>query len=193
MSLDAFPHLGYYVTVVTIEYLGRKWIQIQGFLLEALFCEPTTSLSLGKYLTFCDRTVGILAGKFHDLNHASFIVCFAFLQVCVLPFLWRLNDVTLDTVLLQLWSQCVSLLRFILDGLLTRSNYSTTYVSLHHNIPDHCLIPELPVLSRRNLSHPIPSHSSRDLRCQRQGWRHHFCFGFQFFVQINWNSWRSME
>jgi MFS transporter, PHS family, inorganic phosphate transporter len=29
---------GYYVTVLTIEYLGRKWIQIQGFLLEALFC-----------------------------------------------------------------------------------------------------------------------------------------------------------
>ena len=29
--------LGYYVTVVTIEKLGRKWIQIQGFLLAALF------------------------------------------------------------------------------------------------------------------------------------------------------------
>ncbi|CAL1713811.1 unnamed protein product [Somion occarium] len=28
---------GYYATVLTIEYLGRKWIQIQGFLLEALF------------------------------------------------------------------------------------------------------------------------------------------------------------
>ncbi|KAJ3486738.1 hypothetical protein NLI96_g4034 [Meripilus lineatus] len=52
---------GYYVTVMTIEYLGRKWIQIQGFLLEALF-------------------LGVLAGKFHDLNNASFIVCFAFLQ-----------------------------------------------------------------------------------------------------------------
>ena len=29
---------GYYVTVLTIEKLGRKWIQTQGFLLEALFC-----------------------------------------------------------------------------------------------------------------------------------------------------------
>ena len=30
---------GYYVTVLTIEKLGRKWIQIQGFLFEALFRE----------------------------------------------------------------------------------------------------------------------------------------------------------
>ncbi|TFY51618.1 hypothetical protein EVG20_g10919 [Dentipellis fragilis] len=52
---------GYYVTVLTIEYLGRKWIQIQGFLLAALF-------------------LGIMAGKFHTLNTASFVVCFAFLQ-----------------------------------------------------------------------------------------------------------------
>ena len=30
---------GYYVSILTIEWLGRKWIQIQGFLLAALFCE----------------------------------------------------------------------------------------------------------------------------------------------------------
>lgn len=30
---------GYYATVLTIEILGRKWIQIQGFLLAALFRE----------------------------------------------------------------------------------------------------------------------------------------------------------
>jgi MFS transporter, PHS family, inorganic phosphate transporter len=29
--------IGYYVTVLTIEKLGRKWIQIQGFLAAALF------------------------------------------------------------------------------------------------------------------------------------------------------------
>ena len=29
--------VGYYVTVLTTEWLGRKWIQIQGFLLAALF------------------------------------------------------------------------------------------------------------------------------------------------------------
>ncbi|CDO72508.1 hypothetical protein BN946_scf184980.g49 [Trametes cinnabarina] len=52
---------GYYVTILTIEKLGRKWIQIQGFLLAALF-------------------LGILAGKFHELSTASFVVCFAFLQ-----------------------------------------------------------------------------------------------------------------
>lgn len=31
--------LGYYVTVLTTERLGRKFIQIQGFLMAALFCE----------------------------------------------------------------------------------------------------------------------------------------------------------
>ncbi|KAI0036288.1 MFS general substrate transporter [Vararia minispora EC-137] len=52
---------GYYVTVLTVEYLGRKWIQIQGFLLAALF-------------------LGIMAGMFSELSTASFIVCFALLQ-----------------------------------------------------------------------------------------------------------------
>ncbi|KIJ59289.1 hypothetical protein HYDPIDRAFT_100988 [Hydnomerulius pinastri MD-312] len=52
---------GYYVTVFTIEKLGRKFIQIQGFLMAALF-------------------LGILAGKFDSFDNASFIVCFAFLQ-----------------------------------------------------------------------------------------------------------------
>ncbi|KAI0322068.1 major facilitator superfamily domain-containing protein [Amylostereum chailletii] len=52
---------GYYVTVLTIEKLGRKWIQIQGFLLAALF-------------------LGIMAGRFHELSKVGFVVCFAFLQ-----------------------------------------------------------------------------------------------------------------
>lgn len=52
---------GYYVTVLTVEYLGRKWIQVQGFLMAALF-------------------LAILAGKFDSLSSAGFIVCFAFLQ-----------------------------------------------------------------------------------------------------------------
>ncbi|KAH9915086.1 major facilitator superfamily domain-containing protein [Fomitopsis serialis] len=52
---------GYYVTILTIEWLGRKWIQIQGFLMAALF-------------------LGILAGKFYTLGTAAFIVNFAFLQ-----------------------------------------------------------------------------------------------------------------
>ena len=30
---------GYYVSILSIEYLGRKWIQIQGFLMAALFRE----------------------------------------------------------------------------------------------------------------------------------------------------------
>ncbi|KIY66028.1 MFS general substrate transporter [Cylindrobasidium torrendii FP15055 ss-10] len=52
---------GYYASVVLIEKLGRKWIQVQGFLLAALF-------------------LGILAGRFDTLSKAGFIVCFAFLQ-----------------------------------------------------------------------------------------------------------------
>ncbi|KAI3603323.1 inorganic phosphate transporter [Moniliophthora roreri] len=52
---------GYYASILTIEWLGRKWIQIQGFLMAALF-------------------LAILAAKFTTLSHASFIVCFAFLQ-----------------------------------------------------------------------------------------------------------------
>lgn len=34
-----FSWLGYYVTLLTIEKLGRKVIQFQGFLMAALFCE----------------------------------------------------------------------------------------------------------------------------------------------------------
>jgi len=52
---------GYYVTILTIEYLGRKWIQVQGFLCAALF-------------------LGILAGKFHDLSIPAFVTLFALLQ-----------------------------------------------------------------------------------------------------------------
>jgi PHS family inorganic phosphate transporter-like MFS transporter len=52
---------GYYVTVLSIETLGRKPIQLMGFLMEALF-------------------LGILAGKFHTLSTAAFIVNFTLLQ-----------------------------------------------------------------------------------------------------------------
>lgn len=52
---------GYYASILTIEKLGRKWIQLQGFLLAALF-------------------LAILAGKFNSLSKPAFIVNFAFLQ-----------------------------------------------------------------------------------------------------------------
>ncbi|KAG9011527.1 hypothetical protein FRB94_008096 [Tulasnella sp. JGI-2019a] len=52
---------GYYVTVLTVEYVGRKNIQLMGFIMEALF-------------------LGILAGKFYTLNKIAFIVNFALLQ-----------------------------------------------------------------------------------------------------------------
>ena len=38
---------GYYVSVLSIEYLGRKWIQIQGFLFAALFRECPLPLDGG--------------------------------------------------------------------------------------------------------------------------------------------------
>lgn len=52
---------GYYVTVLTTEKLGRKFIQVMGFLMEALF-------------------LAILAGKFHTLSTAAFVVNFTLLQ-----------------------------------------------------------------------------------------------------------------
>ncbi|OJA21437.1 hypothetical protein AZE42_08128 [Rhizopogon vesiculosus] len=52
---------GYYVTVLTTERLGRKTIQVMGFLMEALF-------------------LAILAGKFTTLSTAAFIVNFTLLQ-----------------------------------------------------------------------------------------------------------------
>ncbi|KAJ6521672.1 MFS inorganic phosphate transporter [Mycena vulgaris] len=52
---------GYYASILLIETLGRKWIQIQGFLMAALF-------------------LAILAAKFHTLSKPGFIVCFALLQ-----------------------------------------------------------------------------------------------------------------
>jgi len=54
---------GYYFTMVTIEYLGRKKIQFGGFLFEALF-------------------LAIIAGDFKQLQHqkGGFIAAFTFLQ-----------------------------------------------------------------------------------------------------------------
>ncbi|KAH7333875.1 inorganic phosphate transporter [Rhizoctonia solani] len=52
---------GYYVTVLTVEWLGRKWIQIQGFIMSSVF-------------------LAILAAKFHTLSSVPFIVCFALMQ-----------------------------------------------------------------------------------------------------------------
>ncbi len=69
------------MSVLTIEKLGRKWIQIQGFLMAALFRESTTRLPVSMLNSF---SVGILAGKFNELSSAGFIVCFAFLQVGVI-------------------------------------------------------------------------------------------------------------
>lgn len=52
---------GYYFTIFTVHRLGRKWIQVQGALMTALF-------------------TAILAAKFHSLGKVAFIVCFSFLQ-----------------------------------------------------------------------------------------------------------------
>ncbi|KAF7326084.1 MFS domain-containing protein [Mycena kentingensis (nom. inval.)] len=52
---------GYYASILTIEKLGRKKIQLMGFIMAALF-------------------LGILAGKFTSLSKAGFIVNFTLLQ-----------------------------------------------------------------------------------------------------------------
>jgi PHS family inorganic phosphate transporter-like MFS transporter len=53
---------GYFVTIALIELLGRKWIQIQGFLI-------------------CALLFGVLAGDFNRMNTAGRFVCFALAQV----------------------------------------------------------------------------------------------------------------
>ncbi|KAF5371016.1 hypothetical protein D9615_010016 [Tricholomella constricta] len=86
---------GYYASVLTIEKLGRKWIQIQGFLVTSLF-------------------LGILAGKFTELSKPAFIVIFALLQVNYFsspsPVVVELCTETPSPVLLQLRSEYYDLL-----------------------------------------------------------------------------------
>jgi PHS family inorganic phosphate transporter-like MFS transporter len=53
---------GYFVTIALIEKLGRRWIQIQGFLV-------------------CALMFGILAGGYVKLSTAGKFVCFAIAQV----------------------------------------------------------------------------------------------------------------
>ena len=55
---------GYFFTIYFIEKLGRRWIQIQGFLV-------------------CALMFGILAGDYVHLGTAGKFVCFAIAQVCL--------------------------------------------------------------------------------------------------------------
>jgi len=71
---------GYYATVLTIEKLGRKWIQIQGFLITALFRKCSSGFFQYDVTISPSYLVGILAGMFHTLSKAAFIVNFALLQ-----------------------------------------------------------------------------------------------------------------
>ena len=57
---------GYFVTIALVERLGRRWIQIQGFLV-------------------CALMFGILAGGYVHLSTAGKFVCFAIAQVCLPP------------------------------------------------------------------------------------------------------------
>jgi PHS family inorganic phosphate transporter-like MFS transporter len=54
---------GYFFTIYFIEKLGRRWIQIQGFLV-------------------CALMFGIIAGDYNHLGTAPKFVCFAIAQVC---------------------------------------------------------------------------------------------------------------
>jgi PHS family inorganic phosphate transporter-like MFS transporter len=70
---------GYYVTVLTVEWLGRKWIQIQGFIMSSVFSKRIFFRSIVSGLTSL-FVVAILAAKFHSLSSVAFIVCFALMQ-----------------------------------------------------------------------------------------------------------------
>jgi PHS family inorganic phosphate transporter-like MFS transporter len=52
---------GYYVCILTVEYIGRKPIQLMGFIM-------------------CTFFLGLLAGLFKELGHPGFIVLFTLLQ-----------------------------------------------------------------------------------------------------------------
>jgi len=54
---------GYFLTIFFIEILGRRWIQIQGFLV-------------------CALMFGIIAGDYAHLGTAGKFVCFTIAQVC---------------------------------------------------------------------------------------------------------------
>ena len=56
---------GYFLTIMFIEILGRRWIQIQGFLV-------------------CALMFGIIAGDYNHLGTAGKFVCFTIAQVCPL-------------------------------------------------------------------------------------------------------------
>lgn len=58
---------GYFFTIAFVEKIGRKWIQIQGFLV-------------------CALLFGVLAGDYHHLGTAPRFVLFALAQVSVLLF-----------------------------------------------------------------------------------------------------------
>lgn len=81
---------GYFVTVALVEVLGRKWIQIQGFL-----C--------------CALLFGVIAGAFNHLSTAAKFVCFALAQVSHIAYIllycitWKL--LTQLQVFLQLWPE----------------------------------------------------------------------------------------
>ena len=64
---------GYFLTIYFIEILGRRWIQIQGFLVTGLM-------------------FGIIAGDYAHLGTAGKFVCFTIAQVCIQSLLSELHS-----------------------------------------------------------------------------------------------------
>jgi MFS transporter, PHS family, inorganic phosphate transporter len=81
---------GYFVTVALVEILGRKWIQIQGFLV-------------------CALMFGILAGDYNRLSTAGRFVLFALAQVSSPALFFPSTRLMQGQVLFQLWSKCYHL------------------------------------------------------------------------------------
>ena len=84
---------GYFLTIYFIEILGRRWIQIQGFLITGLM-------------------FGIIAGDYAHLGTAGKFVCFTIAQVRIDRPHVRCTAQSVDfsaSALLQLWAQCYHL------------------------------------------------------------------------------------
>ena len=73
------------MTVLTIETLEQKWIQIQEFLLAALFrtCPSLRSLAVDISDDGIDGNTSLLANS-NTLSHAAFIVNFTLLRVFII-------------------------------------------------------------------------------------------------------------
>lgn len=154
---------GYYATVFSIEYLGRKWIQIQGFLFEALFRKSLGPVyenpSVDTHF-YNLQSVSWQEGSTHSAKYPSSSVSPS-------------SNSSSTSVLTR---------TFIL-----LHHHQRLYTHLPLLLQYHLL------LSRRSLPHQIPCHRTRYLSRQRKSRRNHLRFGLQQSHQGHRYSCRPLE